>query len=132
MTNTNFSENVESIKENIYNTKVNELKINGLLWSFLTVSSSLSTFLPKLKTDEHYKIVQNMQFHRSISGIDLLYPSLLENTRFYDKSNVIEQSHTKGHIFVGYHAGAYNMILRCLAEKNAVSYTHLDVYKRQV
>lgn len=118
MTNTKFSESVEAIKGHIYNTEINDLEINGLLWSFLTVSSSLSTFLPNLNTSDHYRMVQNMQFNRSISGIDLLYPSLLENTKFYDKSGVIEQSRTKGHIFVGYHAGAYNMILRCLAEKN--------------
>jgi lauroyl/myristoyl acyltransferase len=59
-----------------------------------------------------------MQYHRSISSIDLLYPSLIENTKFNDNSNILEQSKTKSHIFVGYHAGSYNMILRCLAEKN--------------
>ncbi|HEX8561882.1 MAG TPA: hypothetical protein VF676_02775 [Flavobacterium sp.] len=117
MTNTKFSENVEIIKEKIYNTEIGDLEINGLLWSYLLVSSSLSTFLPKMKAADHYKIVQNMQFHRSLSEIDMYYPSLLENTRFYDKSNVVDQSLTKAHIYVSYHAGSYYMILRTLAHK---------------
>jgi len=118
MTNTKFSENVDIIRENIYNTKINDLEINGLLWSFLVVSSNLSTFLPELESSEHYKIVQNMQFHRSLSGIDLYYPSLLENTKFDDQSNVIGQSQQKGHIYVSYHAGSYYMILRHLASQS--------------
>ncbi|MBL7886282.1 MAG: hypothetical protein JNJ52_06010 [Flavobacterium sp.] len=117
MSNTKFSENVELIKEKIYNTEINDLEINGLLWSYLLVSSSLSTFMPKLKTSDHYKLVQNMQFHRSLSDIDMFYPSLLENTKFYDKSNVVEQSLSKAHIYVSYHAGSYYMILRNLAHK---------------
>ncbi len=118
MANTKYSEEAEIIKRNIHDKKVSDLEINGFLWSFLMVSSSLSTFMPKLKAKDHYKMVQNMQFHRSLSGIDILYPSLLENTKIYDKSNVIEQSYNKAHIFVGYHAGCYNMFLRCMAEKN--------------
>lgn len=116
-TNMKFSENVALIREKIYNTEINDLEINGLLWSYLLVSSSLSAFMPKLNAGDHYKFVQNMQFHRSLSDIDMFYPSLLENTRFYDKSNVVEQSLSKAHIYVSYHAGSYYMILRNLAHK---------------
>lgn len=117
MRNSTYSQNVKALKNEIYSTKISELEINGLIWSYLMVSSNLSTFLPLLKDDTHYKIIQDMQFHRSLSGIELLYPSLLENTIIYDESNVIEQSSKRGHIFVSYHAGSYNLSLRYLVHK---------------
>jgi len=118
MKNTNYCEDVEIIKSRIYNTAVNDSEINGLLWSFLTVSANLSTFMPGLKSSDHHKIVQNMEFHRALSAMDLLYPSLHENTEIHDEFKVLEQSHDKAHIFVGYHSGCYNMLLRCIAAKN--------------
>lgn len=118
MKNTEFSEHVKTIKEGIYNVESDDLEINGLLWTFLVVSSNLSLFLPKLKVSDHYRMVQNMQYHRSVSGIDLYYPTLLQNTKFYDEDNVFEQSSKKGHIFVGYHAGSYYMMLLQLSKKN--------------
>ncbi|SCY66664.1 lysophospholipid acyltransferase family protein [Flavobacterium caeni] len=117
MNNIDFLDNVARIKENIYGTKLDDLEIdgNGLLWSFLVVSCNLSTFLPGLNAEDHYNMVQNMQFHRSLSGADLYFPSLLNNTRFYDKSDVLAKSKQTPHIFVSYHAGSYYMILRHLA-----------------
>ncbi len=114
--NLSYSQNVEIIKKNIYNTKFNDLELNGYLWSYLMISANLSTFLPKLQNKLHFDVIRNMQFHRDISRMDLFYPSLLENTKFYDKNNVIEKCLEKPHIFVSYHAGPYYMIFRHLAK----------------
>ena len=117
MTDTTFSETANIIKGNIYNIKVDDLEINGLLWSYLVISSNLSNFLPELDPSEHYKIVQDIQFHKSLSGIDLHYPSLLESTKFNDDDNIVENSKNRGHIYVSYHAGSYYMMLTYLAKR---------------
>lgn len=118
MANITFTQNVKSLKNKIYNTHIDNLSINSSLWSYLTVSSNLSIFLPSLKENEHYKTIQDMYFHRALSEIDLLYPSLIEKTIVHDDSNVIERSKKESHIFVSYHTGGYNMSLRHLANKN--------------
>lgn len=118
MKNITYLQHAEILKEEINNTKFTDLENNGLVWPYLLVSSNLSAFLPHLKDDDYYEIIQGMSFHRSLSGIELLYPSLLEKTKIYDKSNVIEHSAKQGYIFVSYHAGSYNLPLRHLVNKN--------------
>lgn len=112
-----YLQHAKILKEETYNTKLTELENNGLVWPYLLVSSNLATFLPQLKDDD-YKIIQGMNFHRSLSGIELLYPSLLEKTKIYDKSNVIKHSAKQGYIFVSYHIGSYNLPLRHLVNNS--------------
>jgi len=116
-----FSQRAKTIKQDLNKIKfkdLGKLENKGILWSYFVVSSNLLTFLPHIKPENHYKIVKDIQYHRSLSEIDITYPSLIKKTKVYDKYNVVESCFSESYIFVSYHAGSYNLFIRHLANKN--------------
>jgi len=110
---------IKTLKNDIYNTPFDEIGDMGLLGRYLTISANLSTYFSELSNDEHFKIIQDIQFHRSLSNIDQYYHQLLlSNLKINDQSNVIEHSYTTGHIFVTYHTGSYRMFIQHLIKQN--------------
>lgn len=117
--NLTYQKEVENLKGEIYNTRFDEIRNMGLLGRYLTISANLSTFLPMLKDEKHYKIIQNIQFHRSLSNIDQFYPELLlEKLMINDKYNVINGIKNKAHIIVTYHTGSYRTVIQYLNKKD--------------
>lgn len=113
-----YTESTNQIKKEIYNTKFDEIESMGLLGMYLMISANLSTFVPKIKNEDHYKVIQDIQFHRSLSSLDQYYFYLLDELRIIDDKNVLEKSKNTGHIFVTYHTGSYRLFIQHLNKSN--------------
>lgn len=113
-----FIKNTELIKKKIYTAQLDDLDPTGNLWTYLMVSCNLSTFMPNMKSEKHFNVIQDIQFHRELSEIEQYYPHLLDKAKITDKQKVIEQCYNKAHIFVSYHIGSYNLPIRFLAQKH--------------
>lgn len=109
---------VQKLREYIYKTRFDELESKGFLELYLLVSANLLKYIPKFNKEEHYKIIQDIQFHRSLSSVDQYFPFLVDDLKIIDKSNVTERSYTTSHIFVTYHTGSYRMFIQYLNKKD--------------
>lgn len=109
-----YSENVQILKKDIYNTRFDEIESMGLLGAYLTLSANLATYFPQFSNNEHYEIIQNIQFHRSLSNMDQHFFYLLDELEINDPNKVVESSLETGHIFVTYHTGSYRMFIQHL------------------
>lgn len=113
-----YIENVNKIKSDIYPVKFNEIESLGLLGTYLMISANLSAFLPQLKIEDHYKMIQNIQFQRSLSSLDQYFFYILNELKISDDSNVLAKSRKEGHIFVTYHTGSYRLFIQHLNKEN--------------
>ena len=109
-----YNENVNKIRDDVYKTKFDEIESMGLLGTYLMVSANLSTFISDVKSDNHYKVIQDIQFHRSLSSLDQYYFHLLDDLETKDEFNTLEKCHDEGHIFVTYHTGSYRLFIQKL------------------
>ncbi|MAX69690.1 MAG: hypothetical protein CMC76_01095 [Flavobacteriaceae bacterium] len=113
-----YNENVNKIRDDVYKTKFDEIESMGLLGTYLMVSANLSTFISDVKSDNHYKVIQDIQFHRSLSSLDQYYFHLLDDLETKDEFNTLEKCHDEGHIFVTYHTGSYRLFIQKLNKEN--------------
>jgi len=113
-----FLDQVERLKTKIYRTSPDTLETNGSMWTYLVISSNLANYLPHIDEGDHFKIIQDILFHKAVSSIDLSYPHLLKDTQLNDASHIVSKSFKNAHIYVSYHAGCYNMFLRHIVEKD--------------
>ncbi|WGD35642.1 hypothetical protein [Olleya sp. YS] len=113
-----YFETINKTKADIYQTKFDEIESMGLLGMYLMMSANLSTFIPGLKDENHYKTIQDIQLHRSLSAIDQYYFHLLDELKVTDNSNILKNCHKEGHIFVTYHTGSYRLFIQKLNQEN--------------
>jgi len=117
-TQTPYFERVEELKNDIYKTRFDEIGSMGLLGTYMMMSANISTFLSKWKSENHYKLIQDIQLHRSLSSLDQYYFHLLDEIKVSDKSNILEKSQKTGHIYVTYHTGSYRLFIQQLNREN--------------
>ena len=118
MRNELYLQNIQTLKEKIYKTRFDEIENLGLLGTYMTVSANLLTYLPQMNIDNQYKLIQDVQFHRAVSNVDQYYLTLLDELKVIDKTNIIEQSKDRSHIYVTYHTGSYRMFIQHLIKKD--------------
>lgn len=104
---------VNKKRETIYGTSFDEIQSLGLLGTFSLVSANLLRYLDR-KSDEHYKIIQGIQFNRSLANMDQLYPHMLQELKVIDTTDVFKSKSDKGHIFVTFHTGSYRLFIQHL------------------
>jgi len=114
----NYVESIQNISKDIYKTEFDEIESMGLLGMYLMMSANLSTFIPEIKNEDHYKSIQDIQFHRSLSSLDQYYFHLLDELKITDDSNILKKSQNKGHIYVTYHTGSYRLFIQQLNKEN--------------
>jgi lauroyl/myristoyl acyltransferase len=115
---TTYFENVKNLKSDIYKTKFDEIGSMGLLGTYMMMSANISTFLSKWKSEDHYKLIQDIQFHRTLSSLDQYYFHLLDEIKVTDNTNILEKSQDTGHIYVTYHTGSYRLFIQQLNREN--------------
>lgn len=117
MENIAYLKNVEHYRKQVYGTSFDKLGI-GLLGVFMTVSANLLTYLPDLNDNEDNKLVRDIQFHRSLSGLDQYFFEVLNQAKINDRHHLIERSFSQSTIFITYHTGSYRLFLELLSKRN--------------
>lgn len=84
---------------------------------YMMISTSLTTFLPKIQNDRHLDLAREILFNQTLSYIDQFYPELLKKFTINDQNSLIANSENEGTIFVTYHTGSYRLFLHHLASK---------------
>lgn len=105
-----YRQKVKNLKEVIYGTPYDQVQNLGLLGTFSLISANLLRFL-NLKDDVHFTMVQDIQFHRSLSNVDQHCIHTLDELKFRGDKDAIESKKDKGDIFVTFHTGSYRLFI---------------------
>jgi len=121
MKNKKYLDNVVALKKEIYGIDFDDIENMDVGYQSLysLVSANILTYMPEINIENHFKILQDIQFHRSLCSLDQYF--LIDNLKINDRFRVIEKSKNVGHIFVTYHTGSYRMFNKHLTINN-ISY----------
>ncbi len=111
-----YKQEVKKIRSAIYRTAANEVQNLGLLGTYSLVSANLLRFL-NISDVHHYKLIQDIQFHRSLSNIDQYCLHTLDELKVRDKTGVFDAPSEKGHVFVTFHTGSFRLFIQHLNRK---------------
>ncbi len=108
-----YRQEVDKIKNAVYGTPFEKIQNLGLLGTFSLISANILRYL-NLKDDQHYKLIQDIQFHRALSNVDQYCPHTLKELKVKDNSAVLETESEKGQIFVTFHTGSFRLFIQHL------------------
>lgn len=117
LNNTIYQQKVNDLRNSVYNIDKTAFYKSPFILAYMDMSTSLSTFLPNVNKANHFKLSQDMLFHKNLSFIDQFNPHVHEELMVIDKQSVIANSKEKGHIYVTYHTGSYRLIMFHLISK---------------
>src|SRR5579872_7405132 len=108
---------VNEARGEIFNTPFEEMKNLGLFRAYSLMSASILRYLSHFKKEEHYGLIQEIQFNKNLALIDQFHFDLLNELQISDPDNLLEKSRSASQIFVTYHTGSYRMFIALLVQK---------------
>lgn len=103
-----YLQGIKNIKKTIYGTSYDKIQNLGSLGFYSLLSANLLKYL-HLKAELHFKMVQDIQFHRAVSGLDQHYPDLAHELKITGNTELLKSNGGKGNIFVTFHTGSFRL-----------------------
>ncbi|HVW99187.1 MAG TPA: hypothetical protein VHA52_01925, partial [Candidatus Babeliaceae bacterium] len=116
MTRNEYITVVNEARAEIFNTPFEDIKPE-LFGLYSLVSASILRYLSHYKNEEHYRLIQEIQFNKNLALIDQFHFDLLNELQISDPDNMLEKSVTSSQIFVTYHTGSYRMFIALLVQR---------------